>query len=55
MPSNCGAADEMESPLASKIKPDRLQVTNPEYSFERLMLKLQYRSQMEKNPVAGKD
>ena len=32
-----------------------LQVINPEYSFERLMLKLQYRSQMEKNPVSGKD
>ena len=41
MPSNCGAEEDSESPLDSKeINQSILREINPEYTLERLMLKL---------------
>ena len=63
MLSNCGAREDLESPLESKeIKPI-LNEISPEYSLEGLMLKLklQYfghlmqRANSLENPDAGKD
>ena len=43
MLSNCGAEKTSENPLDSKeIKPVNPTGNQPEYSLERLMLKLQY-------------
>ena len=55
MPSNCGAADEMESPLASKIKPDNVTGYQPWIFIWKTDAEASIQKPDGKNPAASKD